>query len=213
MALNWAMLREDRTPVLLPQEKMFIHQGGVRLTLDCTGRGYPGNSGGVYCSSNGTVFLSNRRIVYICANPQPHFQSLSVPLRHLSQAKLNQPWLGPNNVTAVVQPVREGGLELPGVLKLVFNESGAFDFYCVFRELLERLAENESEAPPDHFEPLPVYTASMGSSSTNISHTPPVSSSSHFPEPSAPLAESPEPVPMIREDELPPSYDEIVKHR
>ncbi|CEI94819.1 hypothetical protein RMCBS344292_09024 [Rhizopus microsporus] len=106
MSINCVMLTQDgKAPVPLPQEKMFFTQPDVKLILDCNDEaGYPGNTGGHYESSRGTVVLTNQRIVYLVDKPTPGFQNLNVPILNFKQWRLEQPWFGANYVTGIVLP-------------------------------------------------------------------------------------------------------------
>ncbi|GAA5816838.1 hypothetical protein MFLAVUS_010372 [Mucor flavus] len=158
MSVNWVMLTQDgRAPVPLPQEKMFFTQSHVKLVLDCneTAGGYPGNSEGYYESSNGTVILSNQRIVYLAQETSAEFKNLNIPILNFKNWKLEQPWFGANFVSGVVLPVQGGGLTKAGNLKITFTEGGAIEFTTILRNLLERIGE--SNEIPREFEPLPAY--------------------------------------------------------
>ncbi|KAI8331098.1 hypothetical protein EDC96DRAFT_555145 [Choanephora cucurbitarum] len=126
-----------RTPIPLPQEKMFFTQSDVKLVLDCNENeaGYPGHAEGYFESNKGTVILSNQR-----------------------QWKLEQPWFGANYISGVVIPVPQGGLTRQSQLKLTFNEGGAIEFTTILRSLLERIGE--SNEVPREYEPLPAYPSS-----------------------------------------------------
>ncbi|KAI9279026.1 hypothetical protein BC943DRAFT_284343 [Umbelopsis sp. AD052] len=159
MSINWTMIAPDgRTPVPLPREKIFFKQSSTNFELDCSGSGYPGTSGGAWHDANGTVFLSNQRVIYLPDRPSQQLKSFHVPLLSLKSCKYEQPWFAANYISGHVLPVAGGGLSQPGQLKLIFKEGGGFEFYSIFRELLERI--DETNEVPQHLEALPTYTAS-----------------------------------------------------
>ncbi|CAO3672411.1 hypothetical protein CU097_008085 [Rhizopus azygosporus] len=166
MSINCVMLTQDgKAPVPLPQEKMFFTQPDVKLILDCNDEaGYPGNTGGHYESSRGTVVLTNQRIVYLVDKPTPGFQNLNVPILNFKQWRLEQPWFGANYVTGIVLPVPGGGLSRTSQLKLTFAEGGAIEFADILRNLLERMGETNEI--PREYEPLPEYPAPPVASSS-----------------------------------------------
>ncbi|CAO3635402.1 unnamed protein product [Cunninghamella blakesleeana] len=189
MSINWVMLSQDgRSPVPLPQEKMFFSQESVKMVLDCNeNSGYPGNTGG-YWDRKGTVYLSNQRIIFIAKEPTQEFQSLNIPLLNLKQWKLEQPWFGANYIEGAVIPVPNGGLKTAGKLVLTFIDGGATEFTTIFHSLLERLAETNEM--PSHYEALPTYM-------------PPPPPQQQQQQPSSSNHPS-----SILPNELPPSYDE-----
>ncbi|KAF1798797.1 hypothetical protein V8B55DRAFT_1522407 [Mucor lusitanicus] len=172
MSINWVMLTQDgKSPVPLPQEKMFTTQPHVKMVLDCndSAGGYPGHSEGYFESSKGTVILSNQRIMYLAETSNtPDFRNLNVPIRNFKNWKLEQPWFGANFVSGVVIPVQGGGLTKNSNLKLTFTEGGAIEFTTILRNLLERIGE--SNEIPREYEPLPAY---QGESSNNSNPPPP----------------------------------------
>ncbi|KAI8097777.1 uncharacterized protein BX664DRAFT_327245 [Halteromyces radiatus] len=198
MSLNCAMLSHDRQSVIpLPQEKAFFTQSSIKLVLDCSEDGYPGNSSG-YWSSQGLIYLSNQRIVFIAQKPNDSLQSLNIPILHLKNWKLEQPWFGANYIEGIVLPVSGGGLLKNGKLRLTFTEGGAIEFTTILQALYERLAETNEM--PSHFEPLPTYQ-SESSSSTAMPEYSQQQSTTSMSLPSQRVADE--------EDDLPPSYDAI----
>ncbi|KAG2185146.1 hypothetical protein INT44_001936, partial [Umbelopsis vinacea] len=168
MSINWTMIAPDgRTPVPLPREKIFFKQSSTNFELDCSGSKSttltPPSSpaffpSGAWHDANGTVFLSNQRVIYLPDRPSQQLQSFHVPLLSLKSCKYEQPWFAANYISGHVLPVAGGGLSQPGQLKLIFKEGGGFEFYSIFRELLERI--DETNEVPQHLEALPTYTAS-----------------------------------------------------
>ena len=110
------------------------------------------------------------QVVYLPAQKTEQFQSLSVPLLNILDSHVSAPFFGPNVWTAIIQPVRGGGIppSLPAVqLKFTFKEGGAFDYHTNFERIKERLQEAvENSRESDHgtvnfstvdLEELPAY--------------------------------------------------------
>ncbi|CAO3589177.1 unnamed protein product [Absidia cylindrospora] len=199
MSLNCAMLSADgRLVIPLPQEKSFYSQDTVKLVLDCSENGYPGTSTG-YWSSQGLLYLSNRRIVFIPSSPTEQFQSLNIPILHLKNWTLEQPWFGANYIEGIVIPVPGGGLVKNGKLTLTFREGGAIEFTTILQNLMERMSEiNEV---PSHHEPLPTYHADASTTSSSTMAAP-TTYAMPMPMP------MPMPPPSVNQD-LPPAYNDI----
>ncbi|KAG1445158.1 hypothetical protein G6F46_012555 [Rhizopus delemar] len=147
------MLTQDgKSPVPLPQEKMFFTQSDVKLVLDC--------NEGYYESSRGTVILSNQRIIYLSSQPDSEFKNLNMPIMNFKRWKLEQPWFGANYISGVLLPVPGGGLMRNGQVKLTFSEGGAIEFANILRNLMERMGETDEI--PREYEPLPEYQQPIG---------------------------------------------------
>ncbi|KAL0080255.1 hypothetical protein J3Q64DRAFT_1759175 [Phycomyces blakesleeanus] len=171
MSLNWAMLGPNgQTPVLLPGEKVFTTQNAVKMVLDCNENGYPGNAGG-YWEADGTVTLTNQRIVFAASSPSQTFQTLNVPVLMWKNWKLEQPWFGANYISGILLPVPGGGLSKNGKLSLTFREGGSIEFTTIYRSLLERIGETNQT--PQHYEPLPAYEGPSGGASGHTNYPPP----------------------------------------
>ncbi|CAG8635818.1 102_t:CDS:2 [Racocetra persica] len=215
MALNWVMIASDgKSPVPLPGEKILFSQEKVSLLLDLGG-GYPGNPANY--KADGNIFITNQRVIFISRPTLPNFQSLSIPLLHLKEGKLQQPWFGANYYEACLIPVQNGGLPSPGQMKITFKEGGGYDFSSCYTELIQRLNESESYVLIEHTEPLPTYTPREDSTSTATqalgtgasSITPPTGPLTNATSPSRSTPVNSAAPPPIAPDELPPSYDEI----
>ncbi|KAG2174905.1 hypothetical protein INT43_005967 [Umbelopsis isabellina] len=125
MSINWTMVAQDGlSPVPLPAEKIFFKQSSIKFELDCNANGYPGNSGGAWQDANGTVFLSNQRIIYLPQRPTDTLKSFHVPLQSMKNCRYEQPWFAANYISGQVLPVPGGGLSQPGQVKLTFKEGG-----------------------------------------------------------------------------------------
>ncbi|KAF9583496.1 hypothetical protein BGW38_009341 [Lunasporangiospora selenospora] len=158
------MLTQDGTDIVpLDRETVFYRQSGVRLELDSSNGGYPG-AGSSYNSKNGTLLLTNQRVVYICAEPTAYFSSASLPINSIEDSKLTAPWFSAPAFKAVVMPVPRGGLTQPARLTIWFTQGSLSEFELQYRSLKDRLQELDGHAP-EHLEQLPVYEAPLSSSS------------------------------------------------
>ncbi|KAI9137307.1 hypothetical protein BKA69DRAFT_928294 [Paraphysoderma sedebokerense] len=167
MSLNWALLEADgKTPVPLPGEKIYFTQNGVRFEFE-SGNGYPG-LGGNYYAKTVILYLTSLRVIIVAAPLLQHFKSLSVPLKNLSNMKLHQPWFGANYWTATVTPVPDGGLTMPGEVRLYFHEGGAFEYQAMFTNVVSReIPDLQTQLIAE--EALPVYTPPSSSATPGTS--------------------------------------------
>jgi len=105
---------------------------------------FPGKEPFALQSSAGTVFLTNRRIVYLPTNPSTALESFAAPILNLHDTHVTAPFFGPNVWTAVVQPVPGGNIppQCSAVeLKMTFKEGGAFDFHSTYERIKDRLQQ------------------------------------------------------------------------
>ncbi|KAG5931639.1 hypothetical protein E4U53_001669 [Claviceps sorghi] len=160
-------------------------------------------------SDKGTLFLSNKRIVYLPTKPtsDPKFESFSAPiLKFQDSTTSSSMWWGWVWKSDCI-PVSGGGLppELPRIeVKFTFSDGGMMEFNEAYIRLRERLFQYQDMRRemgpgadiPD--EPLPAYEASENqpaagtSSSLNVAGNVPSDSSSSRRAPNEP----------------PPNYDE-----
>ncbi|RKP24268.1 hypothetical protein SYNPS1DRAFT_17457, partial [Syncephalis pseudoplumigaleata] len=84
----------------------------------------PSTCSGCYTAAAGHIYLTNQRIIYLPTPSLMGFQSLAMPLLHINQGKLTQPWFNANYFSCLVEPVYHGGLPAPSQVKLYFNEGG-----------------------------------------------------------------------------------------
>ncbi|KAI9091842.1 hypothetical protein DFS34DRAFT_653300 [Phlyctochytrium arcticum] len=166
MALNGAQLDQDGSPIFITGEKAFLNQSGVALEYE-SGNGYPGSGQNFYVQK-GTLYLTNRRVIYIANIKLDFFKNMNVPLENLKQGQLYQPWFDSNRYEATVEPVPNGGLSAVGHLKLTFKSGGGFEFSSMFMQLRSRLT---GETLP-HEEALPLYSSDGPSSDAASSSGP-----------------------------------------
>ncbi|KAJ2551500.1 hypothetical protein EV175_003667 [Coemansia sp. RSA 1933] len=165
MALNAVMLeRGTRHPVPLPNENFLYHCNGVKFELK-SGDGYPGDAV-LFGSPSGTVFVSNKRIVFLAAETTHEtstgssdsgskLNSFTIPHVNLHDQKFIQPLFGANRFEGVAHAVPGGNMAGTAMLVLTFKEGGGFDFATIARKMSERISET-GEIPP-YEEELPGY--------------------------------------------------------
>ncbi|KAF9995617.1 hypothetical protein BGZ80_004448 [Entomortierella chlamydospora] len=219
MSVNWVLVTTDGKDIVpLENETIFFREQGVRFELDCSNGGYPG-AGASYASKDGTLLLTNQRVVYLCAEPTAFFSSASLPIGNIHDSKLVQPWFSAAFFKAVAMPVPRGGLTQPARLSITFS------------------SKKMDGAAPQHLEQLPVYvppsepvpeptattdlTSTLDPSRTTSASTPlPEPSSTSNPvqssvQPTAASTGPPPPQPLFQAQphaipsDLPPSYDQF----
>lgn len=93
----------------------------------------------------GTLYLTNRRIIYLPDKPTETFKSFASPVLNLHDSHVTSPLFGAPTWTALCQPVQGGGIPTPssGVLELkcTFKEAGAYDWHTKYEQLRERLQQ------------------------------------------------------------------------
>lgn len=145
---SWVMLAPTSTPPFTPlpnEQNLFTSPPRIALSLS-TPTHYPGKQQQPpfnLSSSSGTVYLTNRRIIYLPASPTEKLQSFAAPILNLHDSHVTAPFFGPNVWLALLQPVQGGGIPTPSTgvveLKLTFKEGGAFDFHTQYERVKERL--------------------------------------------------------------------------
>ncbi len=156
MSINWVMMQAGNSReipfVPLPNETIEMSAGRVGMQLT-SGKGYPGNTNTDITSSTGTIYLTSSRILYLPDHASAEFKSFAAPIKNLHDAKIVQPWFGPNAWVTEVTPVHAGGLMQPTEAKLTFKDGGVFDFHMKF----STLRHNIHEGIGAHAEDLPAY--------------------------------------------------------
>lgn len=117
-SLNCAMLSSDLQPVPLPGEKFLLSLQAIALSL------YPCPVGAAlnvappkdstHLQANGSVFVSNKRVVFIGDGKKDDSQvkSLSVPHQFLVDGRFEQPIFSATRYTALCLPADGGGLSV-----------------------------------------------------------------------------------------------------
>ncbi|KAJ1650528.1 hypothetical protein IWQ61_008694 [Dispira simplex] len=155
MSLNSVTVQaQTGDPVLLPHETLLFRQVDVGCTVT-QGNGYPGATTSVATSKQGVLYVTGRRVIYICRPGTTHFANLSIPFQHLKDGHFEQPWFSSNIYHCLVVPTSEGALPGPCQVKWTFNEGGGFDLTHTLTNILERIHEGHTN--PDTVEQLPPY--------------------------------------------------------
>ncbi|KAL2841666.1 hypothetical protein BJX68DRAFT_245397 [Aspergillus pseudodeflectus] len=179
MSINWVMLDEAKGFVYLPNERL-LYTSPPRTSLALQPLpSYTGSEKLSLQSSDGKLYLTNQRVVYIPNQRTPGLESFSAPLLNLHDSHISVPFFGPNAWNAVVQPVPGGGIpsSLPAVhAKITFKEGGASDFHTKFERMKERFQQalevsGEStgrgaggvDMANVHLEDLPAYSGPQSS--------------------------------------------------
>lgn len=144
MSINWVMLAEAGGYTPLPGEQtLYVSPPRTTLSVQSPSHRCPGQAYSMQCKS-GSVYLTNRRIIYLPSTPTPALQSFAVPILNVQDSRVTAPWFGANKWEAVIQPVVGGGIPAQhAFLEMVmeFKEGGAFDFSTTFERLKERLQQ------------------------------------------------------------------------
>ncbi|KAI9714369.1 MAG: hypothetical protein M1820_000330 [Bogoriella megaspora] len=148
LADSWVMLADGGFTPLPGEQTLYTSPPRTALSLQSLAK-QQGPVPYSMQSGAGTVYLTNRRIVYLPAAATPHLQSFTAPILNLHDTRVTAPWFGPNVWTAVLQPVSGGGIpaQLAAVeLKITFKDGGAFDFHTSYERVKERLQQAVSIA-------------------------------------------------------------------
>lgn len=199
MSVNWVTLDSNREPIPLQNEEFVYKSVSYpNLTLPISVKNLtsaPGSSDTTITCTQGSLYLSTQRLVYIpdkSASSKFHvtfkassegssdsrselrgvdrnFESIAIPLKYISNAKLQQPWIGANSWIANFMPVPNGGLDTPAQIdssgkqtqqnvglweiKITFSSGGAIDFYTVFGKAMQARSMEVQ-----HIDELPAYS-------------------------------------------------------
>jgi len=128
----------------LPAEQtLYTSPPRTSFSLETLGK-YPAHQPLSLTSSTGTLYLTNKRVLYIPSSPTPALQSFAASILNLADSHVTTPWFGPNAWTALVRPVQGGGLpssQSALELKLTFKDGGAYDFQSRYERVRERLQQ------------------------------------------------------------------------
>ncbi|KAG2013060.1 hypothetical protein CC2G_009996 [Coprinopsis cinerea AmutBmut pab1-1] len=195
MALNWAMLNSNRTPVPLPNEMTITTvDSGVDVVVTIppigsnstapSGAGGssssrppaagPGSSSTVATSSfqklkaTGRVWLTDQRFIYV-PEPNSSFDSLSVPLHAILSTGFHQPTFGSNYLTFELKPSPDGNLTDGTSVEIRFKDRAMFEFVSLLEKTRERAIYMRRQAAEDEAQDgLPSYTLPAESSSVTL---------------------------------------------
>ncbi|PSR77272.1 hypothetical protein PHLCEN_2v7965 [Hermanssonia centrifuga] len=191
MALNWTMLKPDRSPVPLPHE-LFIRtiESGAELTVSIpnappSASSTSGGSGGEkQLKELGRLWLTDQRLIFVANVPAKgtaSFESTSIPLTAILSTKFEQPFFGQNYLAVDIKPAAEGGLTEGTKVEVRLFDKGLFEFVSILEKTRERAIYMKRQMA-DEEEGLPGYTSPATG-------------------PSGPSGSTPMP------DEAPPGYD------
>ncbi|KAG9677690.1 hypothetical protein KCU81_g4715, partial [Aureobasidium melanogenum] len=146
MSVNWVMLEPSSAQPFTPlphEQTLYKSPARTSFSLQSLNK-FPGKEPVHYSASAGTLYLTNRRLVYLPSTPTPQLQSFAAPLLNTHDSHVAAPWIGPNVWTALVQPVQGGGIpaHVPALeLKFAFKDGGAYDFHSGYERVKERLQQ------------------------------------------------------------------------
>ena len=145
MSVNWVMLDPSKpnTFTPLPSEST-LYTSPPRTALSITSLNkFPGSQPYSVSSSAGTLFLTNRRVVYLASPTTPQLQSFSAPILNLQDSHVTAPWIGPNAWVALCKPVQGGNIPVANAveIKITFKDGGAYDFSSRYERVRERLQQ------------------------------------------------------------------------
>jgi len=213
MSINWVMLNQGGFVKLGNERILQKLESRISCDLSVPAELRPRCTAFQRKSDRGTLFLTNKRIIYLPAKPsqEPKFESFSAPiLKFQDSTTSSSMWWGWVWKSDCI-PVSGGGIppDIPRLeVKFTFSDGGMMDFneaYIRLRERLFQYQEMQREMGPGADipdEPLPAYEG-------------PSSQQPEAPVPSSTLT-APEPAPQRSEaspsrrapNEPPPGYDE-----
>ncbi|KAF7331664.1 hypothetical protein MKEN_00046100 [Mycena kentingensis (nom. inval.)] len=172
MALNWAMLSPDRTPVPLPNELTITSvASGVECILripdappaaDATSGG---SGGSKTLKAVGRVEVTDMRFIFTSATDAT-FESLSVPLPSILTSNFHQPTFGSNYLSFELKPAPDGGLTVGTSAEIRFQNAPMFSFVAILEKTRERAIYMKRQEA-ENVEGLPLYTAPDEGGSTS----------------------------------------------
>ncbi len=164
MALNCAMIDEQRNPVPLPHEMIVTSiDSGVDLTVKVP-PSVPSGFGGSL-KATGRLWVTDQRVstLYVSlhpfdsillqllfvSNPQSSFESLSVPLHSILSTKFMQPAFGANYFVFEAKPAPDGGLTTGTEVEVRFKGQAMFQFVALLEKTRERAIYMKRQAVQD----------------------------------------------------------------
>eukprot|EP00834_Sanchytrium_tribonematis_P003713 NODE_153_length_15389_cov_1.201439.p11 type:complete len:176 gc:universal NODE_153_length_15389_cov_1.201439:10032-9505(-) len=173
MSVNSVTLNSSKLPIMGDMEKIYNTTEKVQLDL-VSGEGFPGQKGN-YFANLGTLFLTNRRIIYIPNTSNEYFQSLSVPLHFIESPTLTSEGIFSKVelLTCSIKPTQQEVIQSPKVymldrnafMKLYFHDKKSFEFHAMMIQLKSR-PQNPTELPQydnlynlEDVDPVPEYSS------------------------------------------------------
>ncbi|KAJ3485200.1 hypothetical protein NLI96_g5116 [Meripilus lineatus] len=168
MALNWAMLNPNRTPVPLAHEVMLrTVPSGADLTVIIpdappTGSSTFGGSGGSRkLKESGGLWLTDQRLIFVASEDKGSeavLDSLTLPLQNLLASRFEQPYFGANHLVLDVKPNADGGLTTGTKVEVRFSDKGIFEFASLLDKTRERAIYMKRHQVEEE-EGLPTYAS------------------------------------------------------
>jgi hypothetical protein len=208
MSINWVMLNQGGFVQLGNERILQKLESRISCELSVPQELRPRCTVFQRKSDKGTLFLTNKRIIYLPAKPtqEPKFESFSAPiLKFQDSTTSSSMWWGWVWKSDCI-PVSGGGIppDIPRIeVKFTFSDGGMMDFNETYMRLRERLFQYQEMRRemgpgadiPD--EPLPAYEARSDEAA-------PPSESLVTPRPNRSESSASRRAP----DEPPPNYDE-----
>lgn len=119
MAANCVYLRGGN-PIPAVGETFLSCDEDIKIEVE-SGNGFPGRGGCYY--GTGKLYVSDRRLLFIRAGPNPQFNSFSIPYCLLKKFKLKTPFFSSAYLNGEVRPVPHGGLNGNGTIILKFENA------------------------------------------------------------------------------------------
>ncbi|KAK8794153.1 hypothetical protein WA171_003278 [Blastocystis sp. BT1] len=132
---------QDGVPILFVGEKLLLRRNRMRLISKI---------GNFNVKSDGILYLSTVRLIFIADKQTESFTGLDVPLMSIRNEKFNQPIFGSNNLSFNVVPQTGWGESYQFSVVLEFRNGGAQTFLRIFWKLMSTVNDVRN---------LPVATA------------------------------------------------------
>ncbi|KIJ20417.1 hypothetical protein PAXINDRAFT_166478 [Paxillus involutus ATCC 200175] len=163
MALNWVTV-VDGKPLLLQGEHLIEIVDNVKCNLTIpdappSTSSSAGGSGGLKkLEANGTLALTDQRLVWTNPDTQSSFTSLTIPLSSILSSRFEQPVFGANYLALTIKPTADGGLTEGTTLEIRFLDTGMFKFVSVLAKTREKAIFMRRRSIEDE-ENLPEYSS------------------------------------------------------
>ncbi|KIK98297.1 hypothetical protein PAXRUDRAFT_134471 [Paxillus rubicundulus Ve08.2h10] len=163
MALNWVTV-VDSKPLLLQGESPLEIVDNVKCNLTIpdappSASSSAGGSGGLKkLEANGTLTLTDQRLIWTNPGAQSSFMSLTIPLASILSSRFEQPVFGANYLALAIKPTVDGGLTEGTTLDIRFLEAGMFKFVSVLAKTREKAIFLRRRSIEDE-ENLPEYSS------------------------------------------------------
>ncbi|KAK8815749.1 hypothetical protein WA538_004873, partial [Blastocystis sp. DL] len=125
-------LGADRTPLLFMGENLLLRRERIRLISKI---------GSFNVKSDGVLYLSTLRLIFVADRPTESFTGLDIPLLSIRNEKFNQPLFGNNNLSMTVAPQANWGESFQFSSVFEFRNGGAQTFLRVFWKLMSAVNE------------------------------------------------------------------------